>query len=55
MQVAALEQHLSQADRGVVGVREERVLDDDAAAAAGLQDLDEMLEEEKRRFAGADR
>ena len=55
VQVAALQQHLPEADGGVVGVREERVLDDDARAAAGLEHLDEVLEEEERRLAGADR
>ena len=54
VQVAAFQQQLAQAHRGVVGVREERVLDDDAAAPAGLQHLDEVLEEQERRLAGAD-
>ena len=54
VQVAAFQQQLAQAHRGVVGVREERVLDDHAAAAAGLEDLDEVLEEQERRLAGAD-
>ena len=51
VQVAAFQQQLAQAHRGVVGVREEGVLDDHAAAPAGLQDLDEVLEEQERRLA----
>ena len=54
VQVAAFQQQLPQADGGVVGVGEEGVLDDDAAAAAGLEDLDEVLEEQERGLAGAD-
>ena len=41
-------------DIGIVGVGEEGVLDDDRAASAGLEDLDEVLEEEERGLAGAD-
>ena len=54
VQVAAFQQQLAQAHRGVVGVGEEGVLDDHAAAPAGLEDLDEVLEEQERRLAGAD-
>jgi hypothetical protein len=54
VQVAAFQQQLAQADRGVVGVGEEGVLDDDAAAAAGLEHLDEVLEEQEGGLAGAD-
>ena len=54
VQVAAFQQQLAQAHRGVVGVGEKGVLDDDAAAAAGLEHLDEVLEEEERGLAGAD-
>ncbi len=43
MEIAVFQQFLAQADRGVVGVRQEGVLDDDPGAAAGLQRLDEML------------
>ena len=43
------------AHRGIVGVRQEGVLDHDAGAAAGLQRLDEMLEEEEGGLAGLDR
>jgi hypothetical protein len=39
---------------GVVGVGEEGVLDDDAAAPTRLEDFDEVLEEERGRLAGAD-
>ena len=55
MQVAAFQQKLAQAHRGVIGIRKERVLDDHAAAAAGLENLDEVLEEQERGLAGADR
>ena len=55
VQVAAFQQQLPQAGRGVVGVRQERVLDDHAAPPAGLEHLDEVLQEQERRLAGADR
>ncbi len=54
VQVAFFEQLLAQADGGVVGVGEEGVLDDDAGAASGLEDFDEVLEEEEGGLAGAD-
>ena len=54
VKVAFFEEFLPQADGGVVGVREEGVLDDDPRAAAGLEDFNEMLEEEERGLAGAD-
>ena len=54
MEVAFFEELLAQADGGVVGVGEEGVLDDDPGAASGLEDLDEVLEEEERGLAGAD-
>ena len=54
VQVAAFQQQLAQAHRGVVGVGEEGVLDDHAAAPAGLEHLDEVLEEEEGGLAGAD-
>ena len=54
VEVAFFEELLAQADGGVVGVGEEGVLDDDAGAAAGLEDFDEVLEEEERGLAGAD-
>ena len=54
MQVAAFQQELSQANRGVVGIGEEGVLDDHAGSAAGFEHLDKMLEEEEGRFARAD-
>ena len=40
--------------RGVVGVGEEGVLDDDATTPAGLENLDEVLKEKKSRLARAD-
>ena len=55
VQVAAFQQQLPQADRGVVGVRQERVLDDHAAPPSGLEHLNEVLQEQERRLAGADR
>src|SRR5207248_2248832 len=54
VQVTALQQELPQAHRGIVGVGEERVLDNDSAAPAGPKDLDEVLQEEERRLARAD-
>lgn len=54
VEVAFFEELLAQADGGVVGVGEEGVLDDDAGAASGLEDFDEVLEEEERGLAGAD-
>ena len=48
VEVAAFQQKLAQAHGGVVGVGEEGVFDDHAAASAGFQNLDEVLEEEKR-------
>jgi len=54
VEVAFFEEFLPQAHRGVVGVREEGVLDDDARTATGLKDFDEVLEEEERGLAGAD-
>ena len=38
----------------VFGVREERVLDDDGGPAAGLQRLDEVLQEQEGGLAGLD-
>ena len=55
MEVAALEQQLAQGNRRVVGVRQEGVLDDDTCPATGLEHLDEVLEEQERRLASADR
>jgi hypothetical protein len=54
VEIAAFEKQLAQADGGVVGVGEECIFDDDAAAAAGFENLDEVLEEEKSGFAGFD-
>ena len=54
VEVAAFQQELAQAHGGVVGVGEEGVLDDHAAAPAGLEDFDEVLEEEEGGLAGAD-
>ena len=55
MQVAGFQQQLAQADRGVVGVRQKGVLDDHAGPATGLEHLDEVLQEQEGRLAGADR
>ena len=54
VEVAFFEELLAQVDGGVVGVRQESVLDNDAGAASGLEDFDEVLEEEERGLAGAD-
>lgn len=55
VEVAGFEEELPQGHGGVVGVREEGVLDDDARPAARLEDLDEVLEEEEGGLAGLDR
>jgi len=52
--VATFQQQFAQAHRSVVGVGQEGVLDDYSSAAAGLEHFDEVLKEEKGRFAGAD-
>ena len=54
MQVAAFQQQLALAHRGVIGVGKKRVLDDHAAASARFEDLDEVLEEQEGGLAGAD-
>ena len=54
VQVAAFQQQLAQAHRGVVGVGQEGVLDDHARPSASLEHLDEVLEEQERGLAGAD-
>jgi hypothetical protein len=43
VKVAAIQQQLTQAYRGVVGVAQKCVLDDDACATTGFQRLDEVL------------
>ena len=55
MELAAFQEELPEAHRGVVGVGEECVLDDDASATSGLEHLDEVLKEEEGCLAGADR
>jgi hypothetical protein len=52
VQIAAFKQFLAKSNRGVVSVRQERVLDDDGRAATSLYRLDEMLKEQERGFAG---
>lgn len=54
VQVATFQQQFAQTHRSVVGVGQESVLDDHTGSAAGLEHFDEVLEEEKSRFAGAD-
>ena len=54
MEVAAFQQELAQAHRGVVGVGKKGVLDDHAAAPASLEDFDEVLEKQERGLTGAD-
>ena len=54
MEVAAFQQEFPQAHGGVVGIAQKGVLDDDAAASAGFEDFDEVLEEEEGGLAGAD-
>ena len=54
VEVAFFEEFLAQADGSVVGVGEEGVLDDNAGAATGLEDFDEVLEEEECGLASAD-
>ena len=55
VKVAAFQQQFSQAHGGVVGVRQERVLDHDPRPSASFQDLDEVLQKQERGFARADR
>jgi len=55
VQVAGFQLLLAQADRGVVGVRQEGILDHHRAATAGLHHPDEMLQEQEGGLAGADR
>ena len=55
VEVAVLKQFLAQGHRGVVGVREERVLDDDGGAGSGPEVADEVLEEQEGGLAGLDR
>ena len=52
MEVAGFEEKLAQGDGGVVRVREEGVLDDDARPSSRLEDLDEVLKEEEGGLAG---
>lgn len=53
-EVALREQLLAQGYAGVVGVAEERVLDDDARATTGLEHLDEVLQEHVGSLAALD-
>ena len=55
VQVAAFQQQFAETHRGVVGVGQERVLDDHARSPACFQDLDESLQEQKRGFSRANR
>lgn len=54
MEVGAFEEEFAQGDRGVVGIGEKGILDDDTGAAAGAEDLEEVLQEEEGGFAGFD-
>jgi len=54
VEVAVFKQQLSQANRSVVRIGQKSVFDDDAAASARLENLDEVLEEEESGFAGFD-
>jgi len=55
IKVAAFQQDLAQVYRSVVHVRQESVLDNHAATAARFEDFDEVLKEEKRCLACANR
>ena len=55
VEVAVLQQELAQAHRGIVGVREKGVFDDDTCAATCAEDLDEVLEKEEGGLACFDR
>jgi hypothetical protein len=48
VKVAALQKKLSQAHRGVVGVGQKRILDDDRTPPTGLDQPDEVLQEQVR-------
>src|ERR1700686_4583079 len=53
MQGATLQKLFAQFHGGVVGVRQESILYDHAAASSGLELGHEMLEKQERRLAGA--
>ena len=55
VEVAALQQFLAQRLRGIIRVREKRVLDDDSRPPTGFQPLDEVLQEEERGLTGLHR
>src|SRR5206468_12076324 len=55
VQIAVLQKLLTQRHRGIVGVRQERVLDDDSGPTTRLERFDEMLQEQERGLAGLDR
>ena len=55
VEVALFQQLLAQADRGVVRVGEEGILDNNPRSATSLENFDEVLQEEESGFAGADR
>ena len=54
VEIAGFEEQFAKADGSIVGVREESVFDNDAAAPAGFENFDEMLQEEEGGFAGFD-
>ena len=52
VEVTTLQKELAQADRGVVGVRQEGVLDNHAATTPCFKHLDKVLEKQECRLAG---
>src|SRR5262249_46280650 len=54
VEVTAFEQQAPKADGSVVGIGQKGVFDDDAAAPARFESLDEMLQKEESGFAGLD-
>lgn len=54
VEIAAFQEQFAEAHRGIVGIREKRILDYDAAPPTGLEDFDEVLQEKERGLAGSD-
>src|SRR4029077_21248573 len=55
MQIAAFQQQLAQVHRDIVAIRYKCILDEYASALAALEHLDEVLQEQVRGLASADR
>src|SRR5450755_1065620 len=55
MQITTLQQQFAQAHGRIISIRQKRILNNHARASARSHDLDEVLQEQIRRLAGADR